>query len=194
GPLVNYGYEDEVLLLTDITAAPSLAGPAANLAARADWLVCKEICIPEGADLALALPVAPNATPDPRWGDAIARVRAALPQPLESWTVKAIGRGAQVALSLQPRAGAPDLGEIHFFPYSEGKIEAAGRQTLAQDGSALTLTLPVASQRVGEFTRVAGVLTSSKGFGGRRSVAIDVPLEGVVVAGPSRAGTASAAV
>src|SRR5437667_12112554 len=58
GPLINYGYEGEVLLLTDIAATSALpsAGPA-TLRARADWLVCKEICIPEGADLALKLPV-----------------------------------------------------------------------------------------------------------------------------------------
>ena len=185
GPLVNYGYEDEVFLLTQVTVAPGFVGSSANLAARADWLVCKEICIPEGADLALALPVAPSATSDPRWGATIASVRAALPRPLENWTVSAAGQGAQVALSLRPRAGADDPGRIHFFPYTEGKIEASGRQSLTQDGAAFTLALPVASQRVGEFKRVEGVLTSSKGFAGRDAVTIDVPLEGAVVAGAS---------
>ena len=192
GPLVNYGYEDEVFLLTEIAVAPSFAGSSANLEARADWLVCKEICIPEGADLALMLPVAPSATSDPRWGATIASVRAALPRPLENWTVSAAGRGAQVVLSLQARAGSDDPGQIHFFPYAEGKIEASGRQSLAQDGQALALTLPVASQRVGEFKRIEGVLTSSRGFGGREAVTIDVPLMGAVVAGPSSPGATAA--
>ena len=192
GPLVNYGYEEEVFLLTEVAVAPGVAGSSANLAARADWLVCKEICIPEGADLTLPLPVAPSATSDPRWGATIASVRAALPQPLENWTVSAIGRGSQVALSMHPGSGGADLGTVHFFPYAEGKIEASGKQTLAQEGAALTLTLPVASQRVGEFKRVEGVLSSSKGFGGRDAVTIDVPLEGAVVAGPSSAGASAA--
>jgi thiol:disulfide interchange protein/DsbC/DsbD-like thiol-disulfide interchange protein len=192
GPLVNYGYEDEVFLLTEIAVAPGFAASSANLAARVDWLVCKEICIPEGADLALTLPMAPSATSDPRWGATIANVRGALPRPLENWTVSAAGRGAQVVLSLQPRAGSDDPGQIHFFSYTEGKIEASGRQSLAQDGQALALTLPVASQRVGEFKRVEGVLTSSKGFGGRDAVTIDVPLAGAVVAGPSSPGASAA--
>src|SRR5436309_1528664 len=52
GPLVNYGYEDEVLLLTDLALAPGFSsGKTVTLLARADWLVCKETCIPEGADL-----------------------------------------------------------------------------------------------------------------------------------------------
>jgi thiol:disulfide interchange protein DsbD len=191
GPLVNYGYDDEVLLLTEIAVASEIAGTSANLAARADWLVCKDVCIPEGADLALTLPVAKSASPDPRWAGPIEAARAALPRTLEGWDVAATGRGAEVELTLRPRAPT-DLGQVHFFPYSEGKIEASGRQTLARSGSTLTLTLPVASQRVGEFTRVAGVLTSNNGFDGHDAAAIDVPLAGAVVAGTPPANAAAA--
>jgi thiol:disulfide interchange protein DsbD len=189
GPLVNYGYDGEVFLLTEIIAASDLAGSSTNLAVRADWLVCKDICIPEGVDLALTLPIAKSATADPRWAGAIAATRAALPRPLEGWTIAATGRGAEVELALKPRAPT-DLGDVHFFPYSEGKIEASGRQTLSRKDSTLILTLPVASQRVGEFTRVAGVLTSSTGFDGNDAASIDVPLAGTVVAGAPPAAAA----
>ena len=195
GPLMNYGYQGEVLLLTEVAVAPALAGEkSATLAARADWLVCKEICIPEGADLALTLPVAASATPDPKWANAIEKTRASLPRALEGWNVEATGRGAQIELSLRPRAGASDPGEIRFFPFNEGKIEASAAQRLARDGTALMLTLPVANHRVGEFTRVAGVLSASKGFGGATAATIDVPLEGAIVAGPPAANAALAPV
>ncbi len=195
GPLVNYGYEGEVFLLADIAVAPGFAsaGPA-TLRARADWLVCREICIPEGADLALSMPVAANPDPDPRWAEAIARTRASLPQPLEGWSVAATGHGPQIELALTPVAQEEDPGELRLFPYSEGKIEAGGAQTLARDGKTLKLTLPVASQRVGDFKRLAGVLTATRGFGPRRAVSIDVPLGGTIVPGaPAEAAAASAA-
>src|SRR6266567_530539 len=186
GPLTNYGYEGEVLLLTDIVAVPDfLSGRTVTLNVRADWLVCKEICIPEGANLSLALPVANGAEPDPRWAGAIARTRATLPRPLEGWDIAATGRGSEIDLALTARAGGSDPGEVRFFPFNEGKIEASAPQILAREGSTLKLTLPVASQRVGEFTRVAGVLAASKGFGDRSAATIDVPLAGSVVAGPS---------
>jgi thiol:disulfide interchange protein DsbD len=127
--------------------------------------------------------VANRADPDPRWGAPIARTRAALPQPLEGWDVAATGRGPQVDLLLTARAAGGDPGEIRFFPFSEGKIEAGAAQTLSREGQAVKLSLPVASQRVGEFTRVAGVLAASRGFGGRAAVTIDVPLAGTIVAG-----------
>jgi thiol:disulfide interchange protein/DsbC/DsbD-like thiol-disulfide interchange protein len=193
GPLINYGYEGEVLLLTDIaaTSALSSAGPA-TLQARADWLVCREICIPEGADLALTLPVSPQSSPDPYWDDAIARARASVPRPLAGWTVVAIGQGPRVEVALTPGADRGDPGEIRFFPFAEGKIEPSAPQTLARDGATLKLTLPVASQRVGEFTRVAGVLAASNGFGAQAAASIDVPLAGSIVAGPPLPNAAAA--
>src|SRR6202171_3640808 len=45
GPLVNYGYEGEVLLLSDIATVPDfLSGKTVTLSARADWLALKENC------------------------------------------------------------------------------------------------------------------------------------------------------
>src|SRR5262249_19038314 len=122
------------------------------------------------------------------------RTRAELPRPLEGWNVDAAGRGDKVELTLTPDAGAGDPGEIRFFPYSEGKIEPSAPQTLAHEGGKLRLTLPVSSQPVGQFTRVAAVLTASRGFGaGDRSAAtIDAPLSGSVSAGRAVGAPAAA--
>ena len=63
GPLVSYGYEGDALLLTEVAVAPGVAvGVPVTLAARANWLVCKETCIPESADLTLALAVGADAS------------------------------------------------------------------------------------------------------------------------------------
>ena len=94
GPLANFGYEGEVLLLTQLKPAGTLApGNPVVLNARADWLVCKEICIPEGVDLALTLPVGNTTASDPRWGAPLAAARAALPRPLTGWQASAHGSG-----------------------------------------------------------------------------------------------------
>ena len=189
GPLTNYGYEGQVLLLTDLaTARDSVSGSSVTLGARADWLVCKETCIPEGADLTLTLPVATRgaAAGDSPWSAAIARTRASFPQPLKGWNATATARGSIVDLVLTPVAGvaaSPDLGKLRFFPYSAGKVEPSGAQALTRADASWTLALPVAVQRVGEFTRLAGVLESSaKLSDGDRVATIDVPLVGTVVA------------
>src|SRR5690348_5502430 len=192
-PLVNYGYEGDVLLLTDIASNGDVAGArTVTLAARADWLVCKEICIPEGADLTLELPVATAAgalgTPPAasRWGAEIAKTRASFPRALQGWNVSATAHGSTVDLVLRPAPDAPapsDPGKLRFFAYSAGQIEPGGIQQLARNGETWTLALPVAMQRSGEFTRVAGVLEATGGLGANTRIAtIDVPLSGTVVA------------
>ncbi len=71
GPLANYGYDGEVLLLTDIRV-PEQASGIVPIRAKASWLVCEEICIPGDAEFALLLGTG-TATPDPRWAERIAQ-------------------------------------------------------------------------------------------------------------------------
>ncbi len=64
GPLMNFGYENEVVLLSEITA-PANAAPGQTVMLEADvmWLVCSDVCIPEETHLSLPLPVAADAPP-----------------------------------------------------------------------------------------------------------------------------------
>lgn len=57
GPLMDYGYNDEVLFPFQITAAPSAATGPATLHAKVNWLVCREVCIPGKAELEITRPV-----------------------------------------------------------------------------------------------------------------------------------------
>lgn len=178
GPLANYGYEGDVLLLNALQVpANASAGKDAIVKARADWLVCREVCIPDGADLSLTLPVQPNAGADRQWARLIATARAALPAPLIGWKVSASRSGANVAIDLA--AATPTrLSEVQFFPYESGKVEAAAKQSLARTQQGYRLQLEAAKEPKGAFTRVAGVLVARDAWGEGlpHAVAIDVPL------------------
>jgi thiol:disulfide interchange protein DsbD len=200
GPLVNYGYEGVAWHPVTLRAAPDAAlGSQVTLAARADWLVCRETCIPEGADLTLTLPVTADARLDPRDGAAIAAARAAVPGALTAtgWRASAHGDGPQVAITLVPPPGAGDPGAIRYFADDADRIEPSGPQVLAHRDGAYVLTVPVSSQLATAspqgFTRVAGLLTSTAGFAGARAATIDVPLDGAVVAGPKPVDTGAVA-
>jgi thiol:disulfide interchange protein DsbD len=57
GPLMNFGYEGEILLLTRLTPPANVKpGDTVTLQARADWLICKDVCIPESGSFALEVP------------------------------------------------------------------------------------------------------------------------------------------
>ena len=142
GPLMNYGYEGEVLLLSRIVPPRELAaGTPVTLAAKASWLVCsREHCIPEDGEVSLTLPVAPAAVENAQWAKPIAAARAALPAPpaaLAGWTLAARGEAGRVTLTLVPPADAA-LRELVFFPFEQGKVEPAAPQPFGRAADAAT--------------------------------------------------------
>ena len=78
GDIETYGYENEILLMQQITPPSKLDDSSTKLSTEANWLVCEKICIPGGATLQLDLPVA--STSQPANADVFARYRRLLPQ------------------------------------------------------------------------------------------------------------------
>ncbi len=56
GPLMDYGYEGKLWLLSRLTAPADAQGPV-TIKAAVSWLVCREVCIPEDTVLTITLPV-----------------------------------------------------------------------------------------------------------------------------------------
>lgn len=56
GDLVTHGYAGNVVLFTDITAPASARGEV-TLRAAVEWLMCRDLCIPGSAEVALTLDV-----------------------------------------------------------------------------------------------------------------------------------------
>jgi len=188
GPLTSYGYEREVLLLVELQSRAALAPDApVPIRAKADWLVCKEICLPASADLALELPVATTAAPaDPRWEGAFAEARARLPVKARDWRVQASQRGDELTLRLAAPPDAPRLYDLAFFPGREGLIMNAERQRFERTPTGYALHLRASTQAFGGARTLAGVLVAQSGFGSARALEIDVPIE---IAAPARAAS-----
>lgn len=141
--LVNYGYEGEVLFPIEVTA-PASARPGETLTFIADayWLVCSDICIPEEAQLRLAIPVAAQGSDDPRWAARIADAVAQLPK-REPGVEARIGADGVLSVAL------PNMGEARnprFFPFSRDVVRAgeAQRPRSGAYGVSFTLTPGVA--------------------------------------------------
>jgi len=165
GPLMNYGYENKVWLLTTITApADAKPGDIVTLKAAADWLVCKEVCIPEDAALTLPLtvsetPTAPYATVKEQFDAARAKLPIAAPWP----TTFQAGDNLDLFIA-SPSLAKAQLKDAVFFPAEEGIVNgmAAQQRAVADNGLVLRLTKAKAGKTPKILSGVL-VLTSADG-------------------------------
>lgn len=143
GPLMNYGYEGEVLLPVRVSApASARPGQTVTLKVQAAFLVCSDVCVPEDADLSLDLKVVAGAPPaDPQWGPRIAAALAATPRPGEVQAVLVSASPGWKVAATGAAIGGGQVREAYFYPYVAGVIDHAAPQALDRGPDGLTLAL-----------------------------------------------------
>ncbi len=176
GPLVNFGYEREVLLPVELTVPAGAT--SGRLQADVSWLVCQEDCIPGKATLVLDLPVGP-AAPDARWAPRFAKALAEVPAEGAA-SLEDAGDG-HVALTV-PGAGVAGA-TYAFFPAAGDVIDLAAPEAATVEGDTLRLRLKKGRLAPATMTSLEGVVVSSTA-GGRSGL--------FVRAGPPTAAPAEA--
>ncbi len=168
GPLTNYVLSGDVLLPVPVQVpASAVAGSVAHLAAHAQWLVCKDVCVPEQGDLALDVPIVAGAPAPGLDGASVTQALAAAPKPVgleASWsasgsTVRLAATGAELR-----GLSADAASHAWFFPYDSELIDHAGPQRAARGPYGITLELPQAQTFAKRKpTEIAGVLSLGGG-------------------------------
>jgi thiol:disulfide interchange protein DsbD len=122
GDIQTYGYEDEVLLMQEITPPASFADSSVKLSAEASWLVCEKLCIPGSAKLQLEVPVSDKNAPAN--AELFSRYRRSLPQ---NWPEGNVARaswsrsGSEMRLVVESAALA-NYPIAEFFPLPDGNL------------------------------------------------------------------------
>lgn len=158
GPLMNYGYEGTLLLPVPATVAAGFNADKLDIELRADWLVCKDVCIPEGGDFALSVPARASTAAHTALFDA---ARAAAPQAVV--TAKADARVEADALVLRV-AGLPATVQgqaLTFMPETAGVIQNAAVVQGQWTGDTWTARVPLDPQRSEAPTAIPAVLVAA---------------------------------
>ena len=163
--VVDYGYRDDVLLMVPIHVARfdnigSAGSPLITLDAK--WLICREVCLPDRAQLRLALPFASSA--QDRNTDAaplFANAKKLLPKPLPS-TWKTTVESGKDTLTLAIRAEKP-IADAEFFPLDPGQIENAASQKIVRTAAGLRITFRKSDLLVKPIDALRGVLVLPSG-------------------------------
>ncbi len=155
--LADYGYHDDVLLLTQVNAPKNLTiNSRAEIALDAKWLICREVCLADHAHLHIALPVSASAKEDPNVAQLFAGAQKLLPKPLPpGWRVTASSSKDSFVLSVA--TGKP-VRQAQFFPLQPDQIENTAPQPLRTVAQGAHITLKKSDQLLKPISRLTGVL------------------------------------
>jgi thiol:disulfide interchange protein len=170
GTITNYGYSDQVVLLTKLTVpASQVIGSSIPVEAKASWLVCEETCIPQDATLKITLAVA--AAPVSNAGQkqvidaAMRKIPAAVTWPA---TYERQDGKLQVRLTMpetvanMPAADFVGKHTLRFYAGEWGTASHNAVQTATLDGQQLTLSMAPGETPPAAGSPVRGVLVAEK--------------------------------
>ena len=184
GTLANYGYEGTVLLAVPVTVTPQFQTPLTGklrIGLQAEWLVCRQECIPQEGRFTLDLPTS-SATA--LHGALFEAARSATPQPLSgshSATITDDGQALQLRIELLPAAWRGQT--LTLLPVTAQVVDNAAVQgkgwTQRWDGATWTARMPVSAERNDSPAQMQWVLalgpeTSPK----PPALRVDTPLTG----------------
>ena len=185
--LVNYGYGTEVLFAVPLRLlATHPWGASIEIGVIAEWLVCKEECIPGDAELSLRLPVSSEPPRPSEWHSLFEHTRTTVPDASDivaKWKMTAELVDNHYTLEWRYPDDEPFQFERqpHFFPSRSRQIENAEQQHYSFDRStrmgSLTLTpYRTSNTRVSELS---GVLAPQGGFhAGLAAIEFTLPVKG----------------
>jgi thiol:disulfide interchange protein len=145
GPLMDFGYEDQVAFPVTLTVSPAMKPGKVHLDAKVNWLVCANVCLPGKAHLGIDLDVVPNALPEPPLVGALGAAIMGLPKPLPAtMSATAVADSKQIMLTLKTGSEEQDA---EFYPFDQDAMANAADQPLQTlaDGIKIWLTRPDAS-------------------------------------------------
>ena len=182
GPLMDFGYDNEVLFSIKLHVDPTVKDGKAALDAKVDWLVCREVCIPGKAELETTLQLSAGQPPVISGSgldeELIKRFANTLPQP----------QPASFSAAFQPTKEGFRLGvetgqresTATFFPAEQDILDNPAPQKFTATAKGLILELKKDANLAANPAQLKGVLELS---GGRAFEITALP--GTVAAAPS---------
>lgn len=173
----TYGYERDVILVTEITAPAELSGPSITLKVDATWMACAKGCYPGSEKLEITLPVADQAVSDLATASVFAQALAQVPGPLDAWSVelRAAKDAKELRLLLRPNGkSAMALGELYFFS-ADGQISSEHPQpvTFHPDGECEIALIRAEQSALGKSS-LPGVLKMTGSLVGQSPVYLKI--------------------
>ena len=171
GELVTYGFDEPILLLSEIAVPAGQAGDTVDLQGEARWVVCDdELCVPEKASLSLTLAFGDGGL-DARHAESFAAARAQLPE-VVVWPAQFERVGESVRVAVKTPDSVAEMRDPYLFVESRYIVKYAQQSaTFAPGGIVVSMD---AGRKVDAATEFSTVLRFTDSAGDERAVRVEV--------------------
>ena len=178
GDIQTYGYQDEVLLMQEITPPASINDSTVKLAAEANWLVCEKICIPGNASLQLELPR--SVTSVPANAEIFARYRRLLPRDWPGAIVATANwKRARSDLRLNVKSATlANYPNVDFYPLPQGDTVVGHPQLESRSGNEIVFRVPLESVSK-DLSSIQGLVVFAQRADGSERAAWQIPTSAI---------------
>lgn len=162
GDFTSFVYEGDVLFPFVIEVPwGSPHGLRTNIRAKVSWTACKTTCVPQEAELKVALPVAVSskATEDQ---PLFAETHALIPEPIANTAITAIADGRTICIELPPTAGII-AEKVKFLPNSGNPFSSQVSKVASVRGQNTTLLLTLKDDKTPVPEMLDGILVADGG-------------------------------
>ena len=145
GDIQTYGYQDEVLIMQEITPPAAVSDSTVKLVAEANWLVCERICIPGNASLQLELPR--STTGAPANAEIFAHYRRLLPRDWPGGKVASANwrrAGSDLRLNVKS-ATLANYPAVDFYPLPQGDTVVGHPRVESRSENEIVFRVPIES-------------------------------------------------
>ena len=174
GDIQTYGYQDEVLLMQEITPPAKIDNSPVKLSADATWLVCEKICIPGNASLQLELPK--STTSASANTEIFTRFRRLLPQNWPEPKVAAANwtrAGSDLRLSVKS-ATLANYPRADFYPLPEGETVVGHPKVESRSANEVVFRVPIEAASK-DLSSIQGLIVFGQSLDGPDRAAWQTP-------------------
>lgn len=157
--LASYGYDNKVLLLSDLTVPESYKKNKLPITVNVKSLICKDVCIPYNSTTSMEIDLSKNFNADEEVSKLFLKTRNTLPASNHGYEVTILPVEDYVVLYFKrPQVAFNEIRTVYFLPYENGIFKNTIEQKFSINEKTIELVIEFDHFKTTEFTELFGIL------------------------------------
>jgi thiol:disulfide interchange protein DsbD len=158
-------YENKVRILAEVTPPMQIENKNIKITANADWLECKQACIPGSASLSIELDLRDDQGKNETIDKSFEYWKSKLPIYNSDWKFVIAKKNSFIKISgIKPKWFEHKNYQVSFFPYDENTFNHSEKQIITLGNTGFTLKVELNKFREDDPNVLEGILVISESW------------------------------